>query len=356
MFRICRLFITLATSLVRLLGTLWPAAMVNAARAKNMWVATRDTCMEALDVDRELLELGTDLWAVDARQELEARFAALEEAELALHRTVTSMQDTLNEAAAFPSRGPSAAGPSQPPAGAEPSAAGPSLSRQGSLGRLIAESGRPRTPSPRLPVPVHDLPPPPLRMTPVSPADPLPCHAGTAAPVPDVSMQPRPLRPTPMTGPVPPSVKSSLPLFTPVTLPQGPPQKARPPLSGSVAQCARPPADGGSQPAKPPPPVLNTSSARLSVSMTQAPTLVRATPLPSVFILPGLDLTRIVQPGTPPTAPRRPPAAYGTRSDTAPVRDGTPFYFEQPHPAGWKLVIGDLPVDADPEMVTLMTM
>ena len=55
--------------------------------------------MEALDVDRELLELGTDLWAVEARQELEARFAALEEAELA--RTVTSMQDTLNEAAAF---------------------------------------------------------------------------------------------------------------------------------------------------------------------------------------------------------------------------------------------------------------
>ena len=93
--------------------------MVNAARAKNMWVATRDTCMEAFDVDRELLELGTDLWAVEARAELEARFAALEEAELALHRTVTSMQDTLNEAADFPPRGPSAgASPSQPPAGA----------------------------------------------------------------------------------------------------------------------------------------------------------------------------------------------------------------------------------------------
>ena len=61
--------------------------MVNAARAKTMWVATRDTCMEALDVDRELLELGTDLWAVEARQELEARFVSLEEAELALRRT-----------------------------------------------------------------------------------------------------------------------------------------------------------------------------------------------------------------------------------------------------------------------------
>ena len=127
--------------------------MVNAARAKNMWVATRDTCMEALDVDRELLELGTDLWAVEARAELEARFAALEEAELALHRTVTSMQDTLNEAAAFPSRGPSAgAAPSEPPAGAGAAVVAGSLSRQGSLGRLIAESGRPRTPSPRLPV------------------------------------------------------------------------------------------------------------------------------------------------------------------------------------------------------------
>ena len=104
MFAAVRLFITLATCLGRLLGTLWPAAMVNTARAKNMWVATRETCWEAVDVDRELLELGTDVWAVEARQELEARLAALEEADLGLHRTVTSMQDTLNEAAAFPSR------------------------------------------------------------------------------------------------------------------------------------------------------------------------------------------------------------------------------------------------------------
>ena len=150
--------------------------MVNTALGQNMWVATRETCQEAVDVDRELLELGTDVWAVEARPELEARFATLEQAGLALHRAVTSTQDTLNEAVAFPSRGPSAAGPSQPPAGAGAAVVAGSLSRQGSLGRLIAESGRPRTPSPRLPVPVHDLPPPPLRMTPVSPADPLPCE------------------------------------------------------------------------------------------------------------------------------------------------------------------------------------
>ena len=40
------------------------------------------TCEEAVDLDRDLVVLGNDVWATEARDHLESRFVALEEAEL----------------------------------------------------------------------------------------------------------------------------------------------------------------------------------------------------------------------------------------------------------------------------------
>ena len=40
------------------------------------------TCEEAVDLDRNLVVLGRDVWATEAREQLESRFVALEEAEL----------------------------------------------------------------------------------------------------------------------------------------------------------------------------------------------------------------------------------------------------------------------------------
>ena len=51
--------------------------MVSQARA----AATRVTCEEAVELDSDLVALGNDLWATEAREQLESRFVALEEAE-----------------------------------------------------------------------------------------------------------------------------------------------------------------------------------------------------------------------------------------------------------------------------------
>ena len=49
---------------------------------RTLAVATRATCEEAVYLDRDLVVLGNDVWATEAREQLEARFVALEEAEL----------------------------------------------------------------------------------------------------------------------------------------------------------------------------------------------------------------------------------------------------------------------------------
>ena len=56
--------------------------MVSQARGHTVAVATRVTCEEAVDLDRDLVVLGNDVWATEAREQLESRFVALEEAEL----------------------------------------------------------------------------------------------------------------------------------------------------------------------------------------------------------------------------------------------------------------------------------
>ena len=56
--------------------------MVSQARGHTLAVATRVTCEEAADLDRDLVLLGNDVWATEARDHLESRFVALEEAEL----------------------------------------------------------------------------------------------------------------------------------------------------------------------------------------------------------------------------------------------------------------------------------
>ena len=149
------------------------------------------------------------------------------------------------------------------------------------------------------------------------------------------------MRPTPL----PPSLKQQCALGTLVTLPQGPPSKARPPLVGSEA---------AAQVAKPPPVLGETSGPRLSRT-SQAPILVRAKPPPSVFIMPGLDIVRGSAPATPPTAPRR-PLSRGATTATGLPRNGPPMFFEDQRPAGWKLVMGDLPADVDATQVLWMTM
>ena len=72
----------LLSHLVTLVREFRRAAMVSQARGQNLAAATRVTCEEAADLDRDLVALGNDVWATEARDHLEARFVALEEAEL----------------------------------------------------------------------------------------------------------------------------------------------------------------------------------------------------------------------------------------------------------------------------------
>ena len=69
------------------------------ARGHNLAVATRVTCEEAVALDHDLTALGNDVWGMEARAQLEARFVALEEAEHALHLMVTALQDIVDDAA-----------------------------------------------------------------------------------------------------------------------------------------------------------------------------------------------------------------------------------------------------------------
>ena len=43
----------------------------------------------------------------------------------------------------------------------------------------------------------------------------------------------------------------------------------------------------------------------------------------------------------------RNPLPYGMTSATALPRDGPPYYYEEGRPAGWKIVMGDLPPDTE---------
>ena len=56
--------------------------MVSQARGHTLAVATRVTCEEAVDLDRDLVVLGNDVWATEARDQLESRFVAREEREV----------------------------------------------------------------------------------------------------------------------------------------------------------------------------------------------------------------------------------------------------------------------------------
>ena len=45
--------------------------MVSQARGHTLAVATRVTCEEAVYLDRDLMVLGIDVWATEAREQLE---------------------------------------------------------------------------------------------------------------------------------------------------------------------------------------------------------------------------------------------------------------------------------------------
>ena len=72
----------LLSHLVTLVREFRRAAMVSLARGQTLAAATRVTCEEAADLDRDLVASGNDVWATEARDHLESRFVALEEAEL----------------------------------------------------------------------------------------------------------------------------------------------------------------------------------------------------------------------------------------------------------------------------------
>ena len=73
---------TLLSHLVTLARKVRHGAMVAQARGHTLAVATRVTCEEAVDLDRDLVVLGNGVWATDARGQLDSRFVALAEAEL----------------------------------------------------------------------------------------------------------------------------------------------------------------------------------------------------------------------------------------------------------------------------------
>ena len=285
----------------------------------------RATAHEAAEVDGRLALLQTDPWAVDARDTLERLYAAVEKAEDELHRFVTTITDTLDEAQPPPPRRSSAAASStaaDPGTQMPDSSMGGSLRRSPSLSRILAQQqSLPRTSSnsPRSPVPVHGLAPdqPPFKAMPRVRVD-------TLQEPPPVPSGPRPTRPAPMPSGAPAAQVGML--FTPVTLPvKAPP--SHPAMQPAAVQ-SRP---------KPPPPVLGQPVTPL----------VRAA-APTAFILPGVDIRYgKAQPVTQPAAPRRTALPWGVTSATALPRDGLPYFFENGHPAGWKLVMGDLPLNTD---------
>ena len=64
------------------------------------------------------------------------------------------------------------------------------------------------------------------------------------------------------------------------------------------------------------------------------------------FLMPGVDIRYgKAAAATPTQGPRRQAQPWGTTSATALPRDGPPYFFEDGYPAGWKMVMGDLPAD-----------
>ena len=325
--------------------------MVSKPRANSFAKVARITVTEAHVLDEQLATLPNDLWARGARDALETIFHELQDAEESLHQYVTQVSDTLEEALAAQPPGASAAAASSGEAQASGTAGTPgqtTKARGASLSRTLSEHHRPRSSSPRAPVPTHDLPPDTQLPAPASPAPPQKAHP--KRPPSDVA---------PVAHPPPPQqavlYQLGMPLFTPVALPAKPP----PPEWLRMAS---------GRPGKPPPPVLGeatlaplakaprTADTQLAGSVTQ---LVRAQAPSSpqaTFIMPGPD-TRYgpaarARPGTPPQPARREAQAYGTQSFTALTRHGLPHFFESGPSVSWKIVMGDLPGDVDADQVT----
>ena len=306
------------------------STMVTVARAHTLAKLTRASAHEAADADMQLGTLGMDVWAVDARARLEARFEALERAEEELHQCVTDIMDTL-ETSVPPQRrasqaaSASAAGPATQPAA---SGAGSSkMPRPDSLSRLLMQqpAPRPQLQSPRSPVPVHDLDTVGMQAPPPATA--------RVDPLRDVPSVPRPTRPTPMSPAE--VVAQAGTLYVPVTLPvmKAPPSAPTPQMLEALTRPKAPP------PCATPPTVI-------AVGTSMVTPLMRAVAPSSVFLMPGVDIRYGPRrPSTPTQTTRRVAQAYGTTSDTALARDGPPFYFENGFPAGWKLVMGDLARD-----------
>ena len=62
--------------------------------------------------------------------------------------------------------------------------------------------------------------------------------------------------------------------------------------------------------------------------------------------MPGVDIRYgKAAAATPTQGARRESQPWGTTSATALARDGPPLFFEDGFPAGWKMVMGDLPAD-----------
>ena len=299
--------------------------MVSVARANTLAKLTRVTATETAALDTELATMATDPWAVEARGTIEALFSAMEAAEDVLHRMVMNFQDTLELAQAPPPRrvarpasGSAAAssGTQQPGTGVCGSGA---LSRSPSLSRILAEQqSLPRTSmaSPRAPVAVHDLP-----------ADAGVAQTARVPALQELPPVPAPSRPVPLPQP---AAALGGARFTPVTLLV----KAPPPLAGMRVSSV------GAQP-KPPPPVLGQTTAVVTP-------LTRAPAARTTFLMPGVEIRYgKAAAATPTQGARRQSQPWGTTSATALARDGPPFFFEDGFPAGWKMVMGDLPADTD---------
>ena len=301
--------------------------MVIVARVRTLAKATRATVHETAVVDAELATLDADPWVVEARAMLEARYAALEAAEEQLHLCAAHISDTLGLAQAPPRRPSGSASASAGALGTQPGASGTcgssSLTRSPSLSRILAEQSLPRLSSPFSLVPAHGVAPDTRAAQ--QPPVPSPRPAAPGAPLQEVPSAPRPAWPTPWAP-----QEQGAGLYTPVALPA----KPCPPMPAVVMQAAAKP--------KPPPPVLGQTG------VVVAP-LARATAAPTTFRMPGVA-TRYgkATAGTPPPKRlRRQAQHWGTTSAAALRRDGPPCFFEDGFPAGWKLVMGDLPRDTD---------
>ncbi len=307
--------------------------MVTMARAHTLAALTRASAHEAAGAEMQLATLGRDVWAVDARARLEARFAALETLVEELHQWVTEILDTL-EASQAPRRRRTVARRSSTRLRREPahSLAGSSrMPRVDSLSRLLMEQPvpRPQLQSPCLPVPAHGLgtavtqAPPPLPKARVDPQQ-------------DVPSVPRPTRRTPMLPAEVAAQAQAGTLYTSVTLAFH---------EGTSAECTRDAAcDEGTSVACDA--ACDEGRHALHACTSMVTPLMRAAPPTTVFLMPGVDIRYGPRrPSTSTQTTRRAAQAYGTMSATALARHGPPFYFEDGWPAGWKLVMGDLAAD-----------